>query len=71
MSSHACKQNAHCFPTYTLQHAEVTIELSNVYMGADDYFEAEKLLRDAEEELDQIRILILVEALCRLSPALR
>ncbi len=42
-------------PTYTLQHAEVTIELSNVYMGADDYFEAEKLLRDVEKELDQIR----------------
>jgi len=41
-------------PKYSLQHAEVTIELSNVYIGAEDYFEAENLLKDVEKELDQM-----------------
>jgi CHAT domain-containing protein len=41
-------------PKYSLQHVDVTIELSNVYIGAGDYFEAEKLLRAVEQELDQM-----------------
>ncbi len=41
-------------PKYSLQHVDVTIELSNVYKGAGDYFEVEKLLRDVEKELGQI-----------------